>query len=165
MNKKGHVLNALLLAVGLGYVLQPTGDVSTFHEIAEISVPIVLGALFPDVDTAFGVHRKTLHSVFVLGVFLAYPLYFGNLQYVWVGVSTHLVLDLAGSKRGVALLYPLTPHEFDFPAGVSTGSQWADAVTVLITLGELLVLALVHFFIVDLEGWTLRTAFVTAWPF
>ena len=34
MDKKGHVLNAVLLAIGVGYVLEPSGDVSTFVAIA-----------------------------------------------------------------------------------------------------------------------------------
>ena len=64
MNKQGHVLNAVLLGIGLGYVLEPAGDFETFRTVAEVSVPVVLGALFPDVDTAFGKHRKTLkHGV------------------------------------------------------------------------------------------------------
>jgi len=60
MNKRGHVLNALLLALGLGFVIEPGLDMATARTVAEITVPIVVGALFPDVDTAFGRHRKTL---------------------------------------------------------------------------------------------------------
>ena len=151
MNKRGHVLNAVLLAVGLGYILEPSGDVETFAEIARLSVPVVLGALLPDVDTAFGRHRKTLHNLLVLGLFLAYPVYFDNLQFVWVGIATHYVLDLLGSKRGIALFYPAWEKEFDLPVGVATSSKWADVVTVAITLFELAVLAAVHVYLVDLS--------------
>ncbi|MFC7070897.1 metal-dependent hydrolase [Halobaculum lipolyticum] len=158
MNKKGHVLNAILLAIGLGYVLQPTGDVETFVTIAELFVPLVLGALFPDVDTAFGKHRKTLHNLPVLAVFLAYPIYFGNLRFVWIGVLTHYVLDVVGSKRGIALFYPLTKTEYGLPVGVTTSSKYADAFTVAITLGELAVLAAVQFFVVDLNTGAPREA-------
>ena len=158
MNKKGHVLNAILLAVGLGYVLQPSGDVETFVTIAELFVPLVLGALFPDVDTAFGKHRKTLHNLPILAVFLAYPLYFGNLRFVWIGVVTHYVLDIVGSKRGIALFYPLTKTEYGFPTGVTTSSEHADAVTVVVTLAELAVLAGVQFYLVDLNTGTPREA-------
>ncbi|WP_284012511.1 metal-dependent hydrolase [Halobaculum litoreum] len=156
MNKKGHVLNAILLAIGLGYVLQPSGDVETFVTIAELFVPLVLGALFPDVDTAFGKHRKTLHNLPVLAVFLAYPLYFGNLRFVWIGVVTHYVLDVVGSRRGIALFYPLLKTEYGLPIGVTTSSKHADAVTVVITLAELAVLAVVQFFVVDLSTGTPR---------
>jgi membrane-bound metal-dependent hydrolase YbcI (DUF457 family) len=151
MNKRGHVLNAALLAVGIGYVLEPAGDVPTFVTIAEIALPIVLGALFPDVDTAFGRHRKTLHNLPVLGLFLAYPIVFGNLQYVWVGVLTHYVLDMLGSKRGIALFYPLD-REYGFPFGVPVRSRWADAVTVVVTALEVAAFALVHHYVIPLDA-------------
>jgi len=141
MNKKGHILNAVLLSIGLGYVLEPSGDVETFVTIAEVSIPITLGALFPDVDTAFGRHRKTLHNLLVLGVVAAYPLYFANLQYVWVGVLTHYALDLLGTKRGLALFYPLWDREFDVPFGVAVSSKYSDIVTVGVTGFEVVVAA------------------------
>lgn len=139
MNKRGHVLNGLLLAIGLGYILEPSGTVATFEKIVEVTVPVVLGALFPDVDTAFGKHRKTLHNLPVLGAFYAFPLVYGNLNFVWIGVFTHYVLDLMGSKRGIALFYPYT-KEYDLPIGVSTSSKWASWVTVGITAFELAVI-------------------------
>ena len=145
VNKQGHVLNALLLAVGLGYVLEPAGDLETFRTIAAVSVPVVLGALFPDVDTAFGKHRKTLHNLLTLAVFLAFPLYFDNLRWVWLGVLTHYVLDMLGSRRGIALFYPLSDREFGSPTGVTTDSRFANLVTLLVTALELAVAAfLVH---------------------
>jgi membrane-bound metal-dependent hydrolase YbcI (DUF457 family) len=145
MNKRGHVLNAALLSIGLGYVLEPSGDVETFVTIAEVSVPVILGALFPDVDTAFGRHRKTLHNLPVLAIFLAYPIYFSNLQWVWLGVVTHYALDYFGSRRGIALFYPLWDEEFGSPTGVTTSSDHAEIVTVAVTLFEVAVAAtLVH---------------------
>ncbi|GGN86183.1 MULTISPECIES: metal-dependent hydrolase [Haloarcula] len=146
MNKRGHVLNAVLLSIGLGYVLDPSGDVSTFATIAEVFLPVVLGALFPDVDTAFGKHRKTLHNLPVLLLFLAHPIYHGgNLQWVWLGVLTHYVLDYLGSRRGIALFYPLSDTEYGFPSGVTTSSDRAEIVTVAITVFELAAIAvLVH---------------------
>ncbi|MFB6148859.1 MAG: metal-dependent hydrolase [Halobacteriales archaeon] len=137
MNKRGHVLNAILLAIGIGYILRPAGDIPTFEMIAEVSLPIVLGALFPDVDTAFGRHRKTLHNLAVLAIFVAWPTLFGNLEFVWIGVLTHYVLDLLGSKRGIALFYPYQ-KEFDLPFGVPVSSKYADLVTVLVTGVELI---------------------------
>jgi len=156
MNKKGHVLNALLLAIGIGYVLEPAGDAGTFLAIGKISVPIVLGALFPDVDTAFGRHRKTLHNLPVLAVFVAWPVVFGNLHYVWIGVLTHFVLDLVGTKRGLALLYPLD-REFEFPFGVATSSRLSTAVTLLVTAVELALFAAVHVYVVSLDTEALGT--------
>ena len=145
MNKQGHVLNALLLGVGLGYVLEPAGDVETFRTVAEVSVPVVLGALFPDVDTAFGKHRKTFHNLLTLAVFAAFPLYFDNLRWVWLGVLTHYVLDVLGSRRGIALFYPLSAREYGSPTGVTTDSRFANLVTLLVTAFELAVAAfLVH---------------------
>jgi membrane-bound metal-dependent hydrolase YbcI (DUF457 family) len=145
MNKEGHVLNAVLLGIGLGYVLEPAGDVETLWTIAQVLVPITLGALFPDVDTAFGKHRKTLHNLPVLALFLAYPLYLGNLQFVWIGVLTHYVLDVLGSKRGIALFYPLSSTEYGSPTGVTTSSKYANLVTIVVTVFELAVAAfLIH---------------------
>lgn len=141
MNKEGHVLNAVLLSIGLGYVLEPAGDEATFVTIAQVTIPVTLGALFPDVDTEFGKHRKTLHNLVVLGIFLAYPLVFDNLRFVWIGIVTHYVLDLFGSKRGIALFYPYK-QEYNLPIGVSTSSEYANAVTIVITLFELVVAAL-----------------------
>jgi membrane-bound metal-dependent hydrolase YbcI (DUF457 family) len=146
MNKRGHVLNAVLLAIGLGYVLQPAGDTRTFAKIAEVFVPVVLGALFPDVDTAFGKHRKTLHNLPVLAVIAAYPLYFGNLQWVWLGVLTHYVLDVLGTTRGIALFYPLWSREFDVPFGIPVDSKYSDLMTVSVTAVEIVgAFALVHY--------------------
>ena len=151
MNKRGHVLNGLLLALGLGFVIEPGLDAATARTVAEITVPIVLGALFPDVDTAFGRHRKTLHSLPVLGVFLAYPIVFGNLQYVWIGVLTHYVLDVVGSRRGIALFHPLSDTEYGMPTGVTTSSKYADLVTVVVTAVELAVFWAIHTYVVTLD--------------
>ncbi|WP_122089713.1 metal-dependent hydrolase [Halalkalicoccus subterraneus] len=143
MNKRGHVLNAALLSVGLGVVVRPTVEVGTLLVVAQLFVPIVLGALFPDVDTAFGKHRKTFHNLPVLAIFLAYPIYFGNLRWVWVGVLSHYLLDVFGSKRGIALFYPLWSREFGFPFGVPVRSRWSSAVTLVVTALELAVAAAV----------------------
>ena len=133
MNQREHILNAALLAVGVGYVLEPSGDLITFQRIAAISIPIVLGALFPDVDAHYGRHRKALHNLLVLAFFAAFPLYFGNLEWVWLGVLTHYVLDVAGSRRGIALFYPVWKREFGLPLGVPVASSHTGIVTVVIT--------------------------------
>lgn len=172
VNKSGHVLNGALLAVGLGAILavDPTagpvlagadgtvtpesvatvaGEVGA--SVAKLSLPITLGALFPDVDTAFGRHRKTLHNLPVLGVFLAFPFVFGNLRYVWIGVATHYLLDMVGSKRGVALFHPLSDTEYNLPTGVATSSAWTTRVTLLITGVELAALTTVHYYVFALD--------------
>jgi membrane-bound metal-dependent hydrolase YbcI (DUF457 family) len=143
MNKGDHVLNGILLAVGLGYVLHPEGGLQTFETIAATVVPVVLGTLFPDVDTDFGKHRKTLHNGPVVAVLYAFPFYFGNLQWVWVGVLSHYVLDVVGSRRGIALFYPFSEEEFGLPVGVTTSSKWATVVTVILTILELAAVAAV----------------------
>jgi hypothetical protein len=143
MNKRGHVLNAALLAIGLGYILEPSGDVPTFETIAAVGMPVVLGALLPDVDTAFGRHRKTLHNLLVLGTLYFWPGWFGTMHYVWIGVLTHYVLDVVGSRRGIALFYPLWDEEFGFPVGVSVSSRYAEVVTVAVTVLELAAIFLV----------------------
>ena len=136
MNKRGHVLNAVLLSIGVGAVLQPTWDVATAKTIIELSVPVTLGALLPDVDTAFGKHRKTLHNLPLLAVLGAWPIYFGNLQFVWIGIATHYILDVVGSTRGIALFYPLSPKEYNLPVGIPVSSSRSDLVTVLVTVAE-----------------------------
>lgn len=144
MNKRGHVLNGLLLGIGIGVLLEPAGDESTLLSVIAVTVPVTLGALFPDIDTAFGRHRKTLHNLPLLVGFIAFPIAFDNLQYVWIGVLTHYILDLAGSKRGLALLYPWD-REFALPFGVATSSDYTDIVTVIITVVELAIAAAIIF--------------------
>ena len=159
MNKDGHVLNAVLLGLGLGVILSldPRRALTAadawpaLRAIAEFSLPVVLGALFPDVDTAFGRHRKTLHNLPVLGIFLAYPYYFGNLQFVWIGIATHYLLDIVGSKRGIALFYPLSDQEYNLPTGVATSSDYATPVTVTISALELIALAGIHYYVFALD--------------
>jgi hypothetical protein len=151
VNKYGHVLNGLLLGVGLGFILSPTGDVETLRMIVAVTVPVSLGALFPDIDTEFGTHRKTLHNLPVLGMFLVFPVVFDNLHYVWIGVLTHYVLDVVGSKRGIALFYPF-PREYGFPTGVTTKDRHANAVTLFITGGELVIIYAVVYG-AGLHGW------------
>lgn len=137
MNKQGHVLNAILLGIGLGFVLDPSGSTETLRTAVAVTIPVTLGALFPDVDTAFGKHRKTLHNLPVLGLFAAFPFVFGNLGYVWIGILTHYVLDYLGSRRGIALFYPLSKTEYGFPSGVTTSSRFANVVTIVVTAVEL----------------------------
>jgi len=148
MNKRGHVLNAVLLSIGLGYVLEPSATIETARMMVELLLPVTLGALFPDVDTAFGKHRKTLHNLFVVGMFAAWPIYMGNLNYVWIGIATHYILDVAGSTRGIALFYPLSSTEYNLPVGIPVSSSKSDLVTVLVTIAEVGTFAGVLFYVV-----------------
>lgn len=140
MNKRGHVVNAVLLSLGVGYILEPRLSPALLIAIVQVAPPIVLGALFPDLDTAFGDHRKTFHNIWVLGFALAFPYFFNNLHYVWIGITTHYVLDLLGNVKGMGLFYPL-PGFFDIPVGVNINSKWADVVTLAVTAFELVLLA------------------------
>jgi len=168
MNKEGHVLNAMLLGLGLGIILSldpeglaalsaPTSEAALAQaqaivvSVVELTVPVTLGALFPDVDTAFGTHRKTLHNLPVLALFVAFPFVFGNLQFVWIGIATHYLLDAVGSKRGIALYYPFSRQEYGLPTGVATSSKWANPLTVAISVGELIALGAVHYMVVPLD--------------
>ncbi len=155
MNKRGHITNGVLLALGLAVVLSPTPELRTVEWAVELLPPVVLGALLPDIDTEFGRHRKTLHNLPVLALFVAYPVVFDNLQFVWVGIATHYVLDVVGSKRGIALFYPYE-QEYGLPVGVAVSSDRADLVTAVISAAEVVLLAVLHFFIVDLTTAGLR---------
>lgn len=141
MNKEGHVINAVLLSLGIGVLLEPSLSTATLESVFRIGVPVVVGALFPDIDTAFGVHRKTFHNLPVLAAFVAFPLLYGNLYYVWIGITTHYVLDLLGTKGGMALLYPY-PELYDIPVGVTVDSKKATLVTLAVTAVEIAGIAL-----------------------
>jgi membrane-bound metal-dependent hydrolase YbcI (DUF457 family) len=143
VNKREHILNGILLGIGLGYILEPAGDLSTFVTIVAVTPPLVLGAMFPDVDTAFGEHRKTLHNLPVLLFFYVYALQFDNLSWVWLGIISHYFLDIAGSTRGISWLYPFYDEEVGLPIGVPTSSHWAQWITALITVAELLALLVI----------------------
>ncbi|AKH96857.1 hypothetical protein HLASF_0351 [Halanaeroarchaeum sulfurireducens] len=142
VNKRDHVLNAVVLAIGTGVIVAPDLDWTALGTVGMVGVPIVLGAMVPDIDTSIGSHRKTLHNLATLGVFVAFPFVFDNLHFVWIGVLTHYVLDLLGNVRGMALLYPW-PEEYDVPVGVTVDSRWATVVTLAVTAVELLVVHLV----------------------
>jgi hypothetical protein len=137
MRERGHVVNAVALGVGIGVLLEPSMTVATLWSVLAVAVPVTLGALLPDVDTSFGDHRVHGHNLLVLGSVLAFPFVFGNLAWVWLGVLTHYVLDVFGSKRGIALFYPLSSEEFNLPIGVATSSKWADVMMLSVTAFEI----------------------------
>lgn len=147
----------------MAVVFDPSGDVSTYVWMLELLPPIVLGALLPDVDTAFGTHRKTLHNLPLLVGFIAYPYLFGNLAYVWIGIATHYLLDVVGSKRGIALFYPYQ-EEFGLPIGVTVSSNYAGPVTVAISLFEVGLLAAIHYYVIDLMAMVLREPVASRLP-
>lgn len=136
-------MNGILVGIGLGALVEPSGGEATARAMVAIGVPVLLGALVPDIDTAMGDHRKTFHNLPLLVGFAAFPYAFGNLQYVWIGIVTHYVLDVAGNTRGIALFYPLLGREFGIPIGVPANSRVADIVTLLITGAELALAAVI----------------------
>ncbi len=136
MNKREHVINGLALGLGIGYMLEPGTDVETVTSMLEFGVPITMGAMIPDIDTAIGGHRKTFHNLLTLLVFITFPYYFNNLRYIWIGITSHYVLDLLGTTRGIALFYPLR-REFEIPVGVRVNSIFAPLVTVVVTVFSL----------------------------
>lgn len=155
MRERGHVFNAVCLGVGVGVLLEPSLSTATLRSVLGVGVPVLLGALVPDIDTSFGHHRVHGHNLLVLGSVLAFPVAFGNLAWVWLGVLTHYVLDLLGNVRGMALLYPLSRDFYDVPIGVNVDSRWADLVTVSVTALELGVAAAV---LLDRQQWPVGLA-------
>lgn len=139
MNKRGHVLNAVFLAVGFGIMVPIPDAGSPVEAMFIIGVPLLLGALLPDIDTAFGTHRRTLHNLGVLIGFYLWPIVYGNLRYVWIGVLAHYVLDLVAGARGMALLYPWS-REFDLPYTIPYSGWFTDISVLLITAGELVLI-------------------------
>lgn len=142
MREKGHVFNAVCLGVGTGLLLEPTVSTAALVSVVTVGVPVLLGALLPDIDTTFGKHRQTFHNAWVLAAFIAFPHFLGNLQYVWLGITTHYALDLLGNVKGMAVFYPFGGM-YDIPVGVTIDSRWADVVTVLVTAFELAIVAAV----------------------
>ena len=139
MNEKGHAVNAVLLSLGVGVILEPDLTIRTLAAVAMVTPPIVLGALFPDLDTTFGTHRKTFHNVWVLAIAVGFPKVFGNLRFVRIGIGMHYVLDLLGNRKGMAVFHPV-PGFYDLPVGVDVTSRWADVVTLAVTAFELALL-------------------------
>ncbi|MDR9411040.1 MAG: metal-dependent hydrolase [Haloquadratum sp.] len=161
MNRGPHILNALALGTAVSVAVDPAvyGALvdalvsgasvgppvwAAMTALVGVTIPVVLGAMVPDIDAAVGQHRKTLHNGFVLVGFIWFPVAFGNLQYVWVGVLAHLVLDLLGSDRGIAIAYPLLVREVRSPLRWPAQGAMALVVTAAITLVEVWVLAVVH---------------------
>lgn len=116
MNKRQHLLNGLVVAIGLTIIRVGAFEpVPLVHLFGYLLVPILLGTLLPDIDTEYGKHRKSGHNLFVLGGMMLYPFVFGNLYALWIGVAVHLTADMALSDRGCALLYPFSTREWSLP--------------------------------------------------
>ncbi len=136
MNKREHVVNAVLVGAGIGYMLEPGTGSATLQSVARVTVPVTLGTMIPDIDTSIGEHRKTFHNLLTFVVFAIFPVAFNNLKWVWLGILSHYILDLLGTHRGMALLYPLT-GEFRIPVGVPVNSLLAPFVTLIVTFATL----------------------------
>jgi hypothetical protein len=70
---------------------------------------------------------------------------------------------VVGSKRGIALFYPYT-EEYGLPIGVAVSSDHSELVTVVISVFEVLALAGLHFFVIDLTTAALRPEVVALLP-
>lgn len=161
MNRGPHILNAIAVGIGVSMAVEP----SVYHALwgalvsgtslgapawaamtatVAVAIPVLLGAMVPDIDATVGQHRKTLHNGFILLGFLWFPFAFENLQYVWIGVMAHLLLDMVGSDRGIALAYPLLEREVRSPLRWPAQGPMALVVTGVVTLVELWVLAVIH---------------------
>ena len=64
---------------------------------------------------------------------------------------THYLLDVVGSRRGIALFHPLSDREFGMPTGVTTSSKYADLVTVVITALEIAAFWAINEYVINLE--------------
>lgn len=143
MNKREHIINGMLIGIGVGVLVDYATPGAALRSVVGVAVPVTLGALVPDVDTEFGIHRKTLHNVFILGGFIAFPVFYSNLEYVWIGVLSHFLLDAFGSKQGIALWYPFSDDEWNPLRAVSVSSRFAGVVTALITVFEMAIAAVI----------------------
>lgn len=132
MNKQDHILNGVLVGIVVGALISPTWDEAMFRSIVAVAVPVTLGVLVSEFVSEFGRHRTTLHNVGILGGFIAFPFVFGTLQYVWIGVLTHLGLDHLGIERGIASHYPSTTSEWNLP----TGTEMAELADTHIAVAE-----------------------------
>lgn len=106
-----------------------------------VTVPITMGALFPDIDTEFGTHRQTFHNLATLVIFIVFPVYFDNLYFVWIGVLTHYILDLLGTEGGMRFFYPAR-ISITAPFGVNVDSPQATGVTLAVTAVEIVAIGI-----------------------
>jgi len=83
----------------------------------KLVIPLSFFALVPDFDSVIGVHRATLHNLFVVAAVPIIFIVWAKLKddrFVLPGLivlfylMSHIVLDLSG----VALLYPVIPEAF-----------------------------------------------------
>lgn len=97
----------------------------------------------------------------MLGDFVAFPLVFGSRRYVWLGVLTHYVLDVAGTTRGIALVYPF-PREYTSRSGFPSRRAFALAVTLCITVVALALVVRLMRLPASIDGRTLLLSFCLA---
>ena len=135
MNKTEHVVNGALVAGAFAVLTDPI----------QLPIAIVLGgttALFPDLDTNFGTHRKTGHNFFVLGLIVALTVIDPIMIYGAIGVASHFVIDLL-SRRGMALFYPFSSREYPMHGGVTVDDDRAQFLVGVMTLFEIGIVVLV----------------------
>lgn len=146
MNTIDHLIAAALVGVGLGLVL------TNLLIVPVVTLLVVLGDRIPDLDCHLGTHRKTLHNFLFPGVYavsavvvhvtaLTAPPAFWAVAYVSAGYATHLLVDALGSRRGVALLYPISDQEYGSAGGVTVDdprSTWASVTVAVLILSAVI---------------------------
>ncbi|MFC6755888.1 MULTISPECIES: metal-dependent hydrolase [Haloarcula] len=135
MNPIDHVINGALVAGAIAFLISPLNLL--------VAVPLgIAGALFPDLDTHVGTHRKTFHNGFLLLFFcigaVVYPLF----VYFPIGVASHYLLDALCSRRGIAFFYPVSKSEYQSKGGVTVDDDRARMVTVAMSGSEIILVAL-----------------------
>jgi membrane-bound metal-dependent hydrolase YbcI (DUF457 family) len=136
MNTTDHLVAAVLVGIGLGVLTSPLMTVVA-------PVLVVLGDRIPDLDQNLGTHRKTLHNVWlptlvalgavpVLVGFWEPPAALSTVPWVATGYATHLLVDGLGSRRGVALLYPISDTEWQSAGGVTVNDPRATLASVTV---------------------------------
>ena len=95
MNQKAHITGGILLAGAI----MITGEPPLAASFA------VFGSLFNDLDLRW-FHRKLLHNIYVIGIFLAFSSKYPPFAYWALGMILHNAMDFFSSSP-VYLLWPI----------------------------------------------------------
>lgn len=128
---KGHLRGGIFAGIVLLILTLPHGFTSlTPIDALHLSVSLLIGSLLPDIDHPHSVlgrrlpfiskplyrlcgHRSLTHSIFFLIICSLIPNLL-NLEMIstglFIGILSHILLDLMCPGGGVAFLYPLYPY-------------------------------------------------------
>lgn len=143
MNKKQHLYGGFLTSITL--LIMSYYYNNPIYGLID-GIIFVLGvtvmSIIPDIDTDIGKHRASFHNLFVFVVIsiILFKLTYILFLYAWgVAYLSHISLDIL-TKRGIALLYPLSNRRFG-GLGIDAKSPLGNIVTytVSITLGLFLI--------------------------